>query len=115
MRDNFTHVHASLADIMVIARRLCKDDKKLQMDTELLEFILYWYFGFDKNQLKYKYKDQDGQLRFSWYESENLTHRTVLTNEVVKTERYSGCERQDEDWIKSGLASDEVWKIKRGC
>lgn len=34
------------------------------------------------------------------YESEVLTHRSTMTNEIVNCERFVGSKRQDESWLK---------------
>lgn len=118
--DHYISTHASMADIVLIAKQVISNnssdyggDKTVEMNTELLEYILFNVFGFDKRQKKFKDKDGD-ELKFNWYEEHTCTHRTRLTNEVVTTSRFVGVERLDEDWYNTGLMSNEAWKVYKG-
>ena len=47
-------------------------------------------------------------------EIESCYHRTLVDNVVVYCPRILGYERTDDEYLKSGYASEEAWKISVG-
>lgn len=67
-------------------------DVVVREDEEALKEILY-SLGFDV----YKYG----------YEYQIVLHRPLTTNKPIKTGRFIGYERDDEEWLNSGMCSEE--------
>lgn len=109
----FIPVHASMADLVILAKEMCRVDKTLKMDRELMEYLLTSHFGFDKNKEAFC-KTVDGSRVCHWYESEVLEHVSRLTGKRVTCERFVGAERLDKEWLDTGLMSNEAWKVYRG-
>ena len=99
------YVYASMADIVLLANEMKKDDNSVKLDQVLLEYLLFSHFGFDKTSTVF----HEG-----WYESEVLEHIPKLSHKRVVCERFVGAERLDDDWFNTGLMSDNAWKIYRG-
>lgn len=85
-------VFVSMADL--VAMKSLVDDPNIGLEKVLVEV-----WGFDP-QVAFTV---DG----SWYESMECEHRS-RGGFVVTCERFSGLERMDESWLKSGYASDDV-------
>lgn len=113
---------ASLHDVMIIANRLEKEGRLSPTgeipyhkdSVELLEYILYTYFGFDKEVMMFENYDDEGNKIFHWYSAHHCTHRSKLTGEVVRMDRYIGAERIDKGWYDTGMMSTETWGLYRG-
>lgn len=113
---------ASLHDVMMIANELEKEGKlspqgdlPFEKDSvELLEYILHTYFGFDKEVVMFENYDEDGNKIFHWYSAHHCTHRSKLTGEVVRMDRYIGAERIDKGWYDTGMMSTETWGLYKG-
>jgi len=113
VNNRFIPVHASMADLVILANEMCRTDPQLKMDRELLEYLLVSHFGFDKTKNIFCEKI-DGKKVCNWYESEKLEHVSRLTSKRVVCERFVGAERLDKDWLDTGLMSNEAWKVYRG-
>ena len=50
VNNRFIPVHASMADLVILANEMCRTDPQLKMDRELLEYLLVSHFGFDKTK-----------------------------------------------------------------
>lgn len=113
---------ASLHDVMMIANELEKEGKLLPKgdlpfykdSIELLEYILHTYFGFDKEVVMFENYDDEGNKIFHWYSAHHCTHRSKLTGEVVRMDRYIGAERIDKGWYDTGMMSTETWGLYKG-
>ena len=113
---------ASLHDVMMIANELEKEGKLLPKgdlpfykdSVELLEYILHTYFGFDKEVVMFENYDEEGNKIFHWYSAHHCTHRSKLTGEVVRMDRYIGAERIDKGWYDTGMMSTETWGLYKG-
>lgn len=113
---------ASLHDVMMIANELEKEGKLLPKgdlpfhkdSVELLEHILHTYFGFDKEVVMFENYDDEGNKIFHWYSAHHCTHRSKLTGEVVRMDRYIGAERIDKGWYDTGMMSTETWGLYKG-
>lgn len=113
---------ASLHDVMVIANELESNGKLSPVgeiphpkdSVELLEYILYHYFGFDKEVVMFENYDDEGNKIFHWYSAHHCTHRSKLTGEVVRMDRYIGAERIDKGWYDTGMMSTETWGLYKG-
>lgn len=113
---------ASLYDVMMIANELEKEGKLLPKgdlpfskdSVELLEYILHTYFGFDKDVVMFENYDDEGNKIFHWYSAHHCTHRSKLTGEVVRMDRYIGAERIDKGWYDTGMMSTETWWLYKG-
>lgn len=111
---NYVHCYASMADVVVLANELKQGDDSVTLDEELLEFILTKKFGFDNTKTVFRDWDSDGNRVDHWFESHYCTHKPLLSNIPVTTDRFIGVERLDDEWYKSGLMSTECWKIYKG-
>lgn len=90
-----TPVYVSFADLENV--EIAKLVDRLGLDTVLTEL-----FGFDKNQVV-------SNAEPFYYETEEFKHRQRLhPHAIVEGLRYSGIERTDKAWLKSGMASEEV-------
>lgn len=113
---------ASLHDVMMIANELEKEGKLspkgdlpfYEDSVELLEYILHTYFGFDKEVVMFENYDDEGNKIFHWYSAHHCTHRSKLTGEVVRMDRYIGAERVDKGWYDTGMMSTETWGLYKG-
>lgn len=107
---------ASLHDVMMIANELEKERglPYPKDSVELLEYILHTYFGFDKEVVMFENCDEEGGKIFHWYSAHHCTHRSALTNEVVRVNRYIGAERIDKSWYDTGRMSTETWGLYKG-
>ena len=113
---------ASLHDVMIIANELEKEGKLLPKgdlpfskdSIDLLEYILHTYFGFDKEVVMFENYDDEGNKIFHWYSAHHCTHRSKLTGEVVRMDRYIGAERIDKGWYDTGMTSTETWGLYKG-
>lgn len=113
---------ASLHDVMMIANELEKEGKLSPQgdlpfhkdSVELLEYILHTYFGFDKEVVMFENYDVEGNKIFHWYSAHHCTHRSKLTGEVVRMDRYIGAERIDKGWYDTGMMSTETWGLYKG-
>lgn len=113
---------ASLHDVMMIANELEKEGKLLPKgdlpfykdSVELLEYILHTCFGFDKEVVMFENYDDEGNKIFHWYSAHHCTHRSKLTGEVVRMDRYIGAERIDKGWYDTGMMSTETWGLYKG-
>lgn len=113
---------ASLHDVMMIANELESNGKLSPTgeiphpkdSVELLEYILHTYFGFDKEVVMFENYDDEGNKIFHWYSAHHCTHRSKLTGEVVRMDRYIGAERIDKCWYDTGMMSTETWGLCRG-
>ena len=103
-----------MADVVVLANELKQGDDSVTLDEELLEFILTKKFGFDNTKTVFRDRDSDGNRVDHWFESHYCTHKPLLSNIPVTTDRFIGVERLDDEWYKSGLMSTECWKIYKG-
>ena len=107
---------ASLHDVMMIANELESNDAlpHPKDSVDLLEYILHTYFGFDKEVVMFENYDDEGNKIFHWYSAHHCTHRSKLTGEVVRMDRYIGAERIDKGWYDTGMMSTETWGLYRG-
>lgn len=107
---------ASLHDVMMIVNELETDDAlpHPKDSVELLEHILHTYFGFDKEVVMFENYDDEGSKIFHWYSAHHCTHRSKLTGEVVRMDRYIGAERVDKGWYDTGMMSTETWGLYKG-
>lgn len=113
---------ASLHDVMIIANELEKEGKLSPVgeipyhkdSVELLEYILHTYFGFDKEVVMFENYDDEGNSIFHWYSAHHCTHRSKLTGEVIRMDRYIGAERIDKGWYDTGMMSTETWGLYKG-
>ena len=107
---------ASLHDVMMIANELESNDAlpHPKDSVELLEYILHTYFGFDKEVVMFENYDVEGNKIFHWYSAHHCTHRSKLTGEVVRMDRYIGAERIDKGWYDTGMMSTETWGLYKG-
>lgn len=107
---------ASLHDVMMIANELESNDAlpHPKDSVELLEYILHTYFGFDKEVVMFENYDDEGGKIFHWYSAHHCTHRSKLTGEVVRMDRYIGAERIDKGWYDTGMMSTETWGLYKG-
>lgn len=85
-------VYVSMADLVQMKSLI--DDPNIGLEKVLVEV-----WGFDP-QVAFTV---DG----SWYESMECEHRS-RSGHLVTCERFSGLERMDEKWLKSGYASEDV-------
>jgi len=111
---NFVNTYASMADVVYEAKKMIAKDSSLKLDKELLEYILKEKFGFDDTRLIFQDVDENGNETWSWYQAHFCEHRTQILGEIVKTDRFIGAERLDDEWFKSEKMSIECWKIYRG-
>lgn len=107
---------ASLHDVMMVANELESNDAlpHPKDSVELLEYILHAYFGFDKEVVMFENYDDEGNSIFHWYSAHHCTHRSKLTGEVVRVNRYIGAERIDKGWYDTGMMSTETWGLYKG-
>ena len=107
---------ASLHDVMMIANELESNDAlpHPKDSVELLEYVLHTYFGFDKEVVMFENCDDEGHSIFHWYSAHHCTHRSKLTGEVVRMNRYIGAERIDKGWYDTGMMSTETWGLYKG-
>lgn len=112
--ESYIAVHASMADVLILAQEMQKTDKTLKFNKELLEFILREHFGFDSKKNVFTDFDEKQEKVFNWYETHNCTHRSKITNEVVTCDRFMGAERMDKDWYESDMMSMDAWKLYKG-
>lgn len=107
---------ASLHDVMMVANELESNDAlpHPKDSVELLEYILHTYFGFDKEVVMFENYDDEGNSIFHWYSAHHCTHRSKLTGEVVRMDRYIGAERIDKGWYDTGMMSTETWGLYKG-
>ena len=107
---------ASLHDVMMIANEMESNNTlpHPKDSVELLEYILHHYFGFDKEVVMFENFDDDGNKIFHWYSAHHCTHRSKLTGEVVRVNRYIGAERIDKGWYDTGMMSTETWGLYKG-
>ena len=76
------------------------EDNNLVLDSQYMTEILKNFFGFD-----------DGLYEEHFIEGSQVTR--VTKEVVVGVKRYCGVERVDDDWIESGLASQEAKEINK--
>lgn len=115
MKNKYIPVHASLADIVLVIQEMQKSDQSIKINSkEILEYVLFTYFGFDKSYKEFIMIDENGDKSFNWYDVENVLHRPELTKTPTKCDRYSGQERLDKEWYESGKMSDIAWKVYKG-
>ena len=72
----------------------------IELTNEQLAYILENYFGFSC-----------GEYEEHFIEGSQVTR--VTKEVVVGVKRYCGVERVDDDWIESGLASQEAKEINK--
>lgn len=76
------------------------EDNNLVLDSQYMTEILKNFFGFC-----------DGLYEEHFIEGSQVTR--VTKEVVVGVKRYCGVERVDDDWIESGLASQEAKEINK--
>ena len=76
------------------------EDNNLVLDSQYMTEILKNFFGFE-----------DGLYEEHFIEGSQVTR--VTKEVVVGVKRYCGVERVDDDWIESGLASQEAKEINK--
>ena len=76
------------------------EDNNLVLDSQYMTEILKNFFGFD-----------DGLYEEHFIEGSQVTR--VTKEVVIGVKRYCGVERVDDDWIESGLASQEAKEINK--
>ncbi len=76
------------------------EDNNLVLDSQYMTEILKNFFGFD-----------DGLYEEHFIEGSQVTR--VTKEVVVGVKRYCGVERVDDDWIESGLASQDAKEINK--
>lgn len=76
------------------------EDNNLVLDSQYMTEILKNFFGFD-----------DGLYEEHFIEGSQVTR--VTKEAVVGVKRYCGVERVDDDWIESGLASQDAKEINK--
>ena len=76
------------------------EDNNLVLDSQYMTEILKNFFGFE-----------DGLYEEHFIEGSQVTR--VTKEVVVGVKRYCGVERLDDDWIESGLASQEAKEINK--
>lgn len=89
--------------IYVSEHDLQDEDIQVCIEALGLEEVLY-QIGFDKNHWI-------GETN-NFYEVMECTHRT-RTGKVVTGKRYVSVERLDDEWLNSGIASDEAKDASR--
>lgn len=76
------------------------EDDNLVLDSQYMTEILKNFFGFE-----------GGLYEEHFIEGSQVTR--VTKEVVVGVKRYCGVERVDDDWIESGLASEEAKEINK--
>ena len=92
--------HPAVIQTALVSKIISKNDikdGKVNYNEEQLQDVLEHLFGFEGAN----------------YESQVFKQQhTRLTNTLVKNQlRYTGIERQDKDWVISGLCSEQVREI----
>ena len=88
--------------------KYCKKGSMLYVEGRLV------YRSYEKEVVMFENYDDEGNKIFHWYSAHHCTHRSKLTGEVVRMDRYIGAERIDKDWYDTGMMSTETWGLYKG-